>query len=200
LAQKEEEMAFKTLSKQLEKWAETKVPILRTYLKQENLRDADKLIRDELVKRLEAVKDRLEDAKAERVDNGSLLHLDKLDRACSKIDQVRESIRFAARGYRGLFDPQEVSEDDLVNLLNFDEQLFGVVEALDAEAQKVAALGDDALLASLRNFEKQVTAFDQTLGEREKYASDKLPAGPPGAGGTPGAGGPPGAGGKLPVV
>jgi hypothetical protein len=175
-------MAFTTLAKKLEMWAQERVPGLRGYLKKENLRDADKLIRDELVKRLEAVKQRLEDAKSERLDRGSLQNLDKLDRACSKIDQVRESIRFAARGYRGLFDPQEVAENDLVNLLNFDERLFDVVEALGAEAQKVATLGDEELPAALRNFEKQIAAFDQTLGEREKYASDKLPAGAAGAG------------------
>jgi hypothetical protein len=177
-------MAFTTLTKRLEMWAQEKVPILRTYLKQENLRDADKLIRDELVKRLEGVKQHLEDAKATRVDQGSLVNLDKLDRACSKIDQVRESIRFAARGYRGLFDPQEVAEADLINLLNFDDQLFATVAELDAAALKVAGLGDDALLAELRNFDQQIVAFDQTLGEREKYASDKLPGGPPGPTGT----------------
>ncbi len=169
-------MAYKSLPKRLEKWAETRVPGLRTYLARENLRDADKLIRDELVIRMEKVKDVLEEAKSERVDNGSLLHLDKLDRACSKLDSVRESIRFAARGYRGIFDVEEVTEDDLMNLLNFDERLFEVIEGLQIEAETVGSMNDDQLKSALRGFEKQVKALDDTLDERERYSTDKLPA------------------------
>jgi len=170
-------MAYKSLPKRLERWAERRVPLLRTYLKRENLRDADKLIRDELVKKMEQVKGVLEDAKAERVDQGSLTHLDRLDRATRKIDSVRESIRFAARGYRGIFDPEEVTEDDLMALLNFDEQLFEVIEALEQEAAKVAALSDDELLPALGGFEKQVREMDELLGQREQYSTEKLPAG-----------------------
>lgn len=168
-------MAFQSLPKRLEKWAERRVPGLRAYLKRENLRDADKLIRDELVKRLERVKDRIEEAKAERVDMGSLLHLDKLDRTASKIDSVRESIRFAARGYRGIFDPQEVVEDDLVRLLQFDEKLFDVVEDLDAEASRLAEMDDAELMPAIKKFEKQIKALSDTLEEREQYSSETLP-------------------------
>jgi predicted transcriptional regulator len=174
-------MAFKSLSKRLEVWAQERVPILRTYLKQENLRDADKLIRDELVKRLDRVKGELDRAKQERVERGSLLHLDKLDRVTSKVDAVSHQIRFAARGYRGLFDPEEVGEDDLVGLLNFDERLFGVVESLAAGAAKVAPLSDEELLPALRDLESQLTALDHTLDERQQYAAQKLPSGPAGA-------------------
>jgi len=170
-------MAFKSLAKRLEMWAQERVPLLRTYLKQENLRDADKLIRDELVRRLDRVKEALEGAKQERVDRGSLLHLDKLDRSTSKLDGLMHQVRFAARGYRGIFDPEEVGEEVLVGLLNFDEKLFATVEALAAEAKRVAGLSDEELAPALRALEGQLTALDQTLDERQQYATDKLPAG-----------------------
>jgi hypothetical protein len=168
-------MAFKSLPKRLEKWAEERVPGLGTYLKRENLRDADKLIRDELAERLDQVKGVLDKAKQKRVDAGSLKNLDRLDRATRKIEKVRDTIKFDSRGYRGVFDPEEVGETELMMLLDFDEKLFDVIENLDVEAGRVAELSDVELLDRLSQFEDQVEAMDETLGRRENYAKDNLP-------------------------
>lgn len=169
-------MAYETLPKRLEEWAQEKVPGLREYLKREGLRDSDKLIRDELAKRLDRVRGVVDRAKKERVDAGSLKNLDKLDRATRKIEKVRDTIRFDSRGYRGIFDPEEVAERELLALLDFDRKLFGVIEELDQEAQKLAKMSDPELVSALSSFEDRVEAMDRTLAEREKYASDNLPA------------------------
>ena len=169
-------MAYQTLPKRMEEWAKEKVPGLDVYLKREGLRDADKIIRDELVARLERVKATVDKAKRLRVDAGSLQNLDKLDRATRKLDKVRDTIRFDSRGYQGIFDPQEVAEAELNHLLDFDQKLFGVVEALAQAAVNLAKLPDAELPPVLLDFEDQVEALNQTLGEREKYASQKLPA------------------------
>lgn len=169
-------MAYETLPKRLEEWAQEKVPGLREYLKREGLRDSDKLIRDELAKRLDRVRGVVDRAKKERVDAGSLKNLDKLDRATRKIEKVRDTIRFDSRGYRGIFDPEEVAERELLALLDFDQKLFGVIEELDQEAQKLAKMSDPELVSALSSFEDRVEAMDRTLAEREKYASDNLPA------------------------
>lgn len=168
-------MAYDSLPKRLEKWSEKWVPGLRVYIKREGLRDADKLIRDELVKRMDAVKGVLDNAKKKRVDQGGLKNLDKLDRATRKIEKVRDTIRFDSRGYRGIFDPEEVTEKDLNALLDFDEKLFGVIEELESRAQSVAKLSDAELGPALSSFEDEVEAMNTTLGQREKYSKDKLP-------------------------
>jgi len=168
-------MALKSLPKRLEKWAGDRVPGLGDYLKRENLRDADKLIRDELAKRLDKVKAVLDKAKRKRVDAGSLKNLDLLDRATRKIEKVRDTIKFDSRGYRGIFDPEEVGETELMMLLDFDEKLFEVVENLDKEAGRVAGLSDVELPDTLSRFEDRVEAMYETLGRRENYAKEKLP-------------------------
>ncbi len=169
-------MAYQSLPKRLEKWAQERVPGLRTYLARENLRDSDKLIRDELAARLDKVKAVLDKAKQDRVDAGSLKNLDRLDRATRKVEKVRDTIKFDSRGYQGIFDPREVTEKDLHALLDFDGKLFDVVELLEAEAVKVAALSDPELASALSGFEDQVEAMHQTLGQREDYSKEKLPA------------------------
>jgi len=170
-------MAYQTLPKRLEDWASNKVPGLRAYLKRQGLREADKIVRDELVNRMDRVKDALDKAKRLRVDAGGLVGLDKLDRATRKIEKVRDTIKFDSRGYKGLFDPQEVAETELMHLLDFDQNLFTVVEALDQAAAGVAKLSDADLPAALLSFEDQVEAMANTLTERENYANQKLPAG-----------------------
>lgn len=168
-------MAYKSLPKRLEKWAEARVPGLRVYLKREGLRDADKLIRDELAARLDGVKKTLDRAKKDRVDAGSLKNLDRLDRATRKIEKVRDTVKFDSRGYRGIFDPEEVTESELMALLDFDEKLFEVVEGLGKEAEKITSLSDPELLGALSDFEDRVESVNSTLAEREQYSTDKLP-------------------------
>ncbi len=173
-------MEYKTLPKKLEQWASEKAPGLRTYLEREGLRDADKLIRDELAKKLDEVREVFEKAKSRRVDKGRLKNLDKLDRAVKKIEKVRDTIRFDSRGYRGIFDPEEVAEDELLALLEYDEKLFGSVEGLAAEAKKAAEASEEELIDALYNFEDKVAAFDASLGERENYSKKSLPGPSPG--------------------
>jgi len=170
-------MAYQTLPKRLEDWASKKVPGLRPYLKREGLRDADKIVRDELVGRLDRVKSTLDKAKRLRVDGGSIVGLDRLDRAVHKVEKVRDTIRYDSRGYQGVFDPVEVAEDALLHLLDFDQKLFDVVEALDQAAAGLAKLSDADLPGALLDFEDKVEAIATTLTEREKYSAVTLPAG-----------------------
>ena len=170
-------MAYQTLPKRLEEWASNKVPGLRTYLKREGLRDADKIVRDELAGRLDRVKATLDKAKRLRVDGGSIMGLDKLDRAVHKVEKVRDTIRFDSRGYQGIFDPVEVAEPQLMQLLDFDQKLFEVVEALDQAAGGIAKLSDADLPGAIIDFEDKVEAIVNTLADREKYSAVTLPAG-----------------------
>ncbi|MFO8058635.1 MAG: hypothetical protein R6V10_15220 [bacterium] len=168
-------MSYSTIPKRLQDFASKWVPGLKTYLQREGLRDADKLIRDELVERLDKVRKALDKAKARRVDRGSLKNLDKLDRATRKIEKVRDTIKYDSRGYRGVFDPEEVAENQLAALIDFDTRLFEFVDVLDQEVEKVVSLADDQLQDALYEFEEKVEGLHSTLGEREQYSTGNLP-------------------------
>jgi hypothetical protein len=168
-------MSYNTIPKRLQDFASKWVPGLRVYLQREGMRDADKLIRDELVERLDKVKKTLDKAKSRRVDQGSLKNLDKLDRATRKVEKVRDTIKFDSRGYRGIFDPEEVAENELAALLEFDTKLFEYVDILDGEAEKVASMDDSQLQDALYDFEEKVEGLHDTLGKREQYSTGNLP-------------------------
>ncbi len=168
-------MSYTTIPKRLQDFASKWVPGLRVYLQREGMRDADKLIRDELVDRLDKVRKTLDKAKSRRVDQGSLKNLDKLDRATRKVEKVRDTIKFDSRGYRGIFDPEEVAENQLAALLEFDTRLFEYVDVLSGEADNVASMPDNELQDALYDFEEKVEDLHNTLGEREQYSTGSLP-------------------------
>jgi len=156
----------------MEDFARKYVPLLRTYLQREETRDLDKVIRDELAKQLQGLLDQLTAAKQTLVDNKVLTGLDLLDRASHRLEKLRDSIRFAARGYSGVFDLEHMADDQLNRLLEFDQMLFDKVAILaGALNQALAAPGD--LKKSLAGLEAQIKEFETTLDNRDAYARER---------------------------
>jgi hypothetical protein len=164
---------YKTLPKRLEAFAEEWVPGLRTYLRREGIRDSDKLIRDELVKRLEGVKKEIDRMKRDWTDSGQLAGLDLLDRATRRIEKIRDSVKFASRGYSGIFDPEEVAEEELLALVNFDKKLFKRAEGLKEHLKSLKESDRPGIKAELRKLENKLTEFDDLLGQRDSYSRRK---------------------------
>lgn len=161
---------YKTLPKRLEAFAEEWVPGLRTYLRREGMRDSDKIIRDELVKNLDGVKKELDGIKRDWTDTGQLSGLDLLDRATRKVEKIRDSIKFASRGYQGIFDPEEVAEKELLALLDFDKKLFQRVEDLKKDVNKLQSSDRAGVKGLVKKFEDKLSSFDELLGQRESQS------------------------------
>lgn len=168
-------MAYKTWPKRLEEFSAKWVPGLRVYLRREQRRDFNKLVRDELALKLEEVKEVLDRSKKRRVDQGSLKHLDLLDRATRKVEKVRDTIKFNSRGYRGLFDIEEVAERELDALIAFDQGLFQTVADLKSAADQAGSLPDAELADALYEFEGRVDKMDASLSEREQFSTATFP-------------------------
>ena len=163
----------KTYPKRLLEFAQEHIPLLRTYLEREEKRDIDKLIRDELVKKLQELIDQLNQAKQKLVDSGRLAGLDLLDRTTHKLEKIRDSIRFASRGYRGVFDLEQMAEEELDRLIEFDQKLFGKISVLKEKLQQVLSRPQAELKSALGEFDREIEEFDSHLEERDKYALEK---------------------------
>ncbi len=164
------EKSYKTFPKRLEAFAEEHVPGLRTYLRREGIRDSDKLIREELVKRLDGVKKEIDRMKRDWTDSGQLTGLDLLDRATRRIEKTRDSVKFASRGYSGIFDPEKVAEKELLGLLNFDKKLFKRAEGLKKDLKDLKESDRRGVKAQLRKLEDRLTEFDDLLDQRDSYS------------------------------
>ncbi|MDP8255419.1 MAG: hypothetical protein P9M14_06700 [Candidatus Alcyoniella australis] len=145
------------------------IPVLRGYRAKEKFRDADKLLREHTVGRINAVKNALERIKSERVESGKLSMLDLLDKLTRKLDRVRDTHRFAAYGYSGYFDPQKIKEPQLAALYDYDRKILDLVEqlVLEADAWAKADLPDPEIKNRIHEFDGSIDRLEQFAGLRK---------------------------------
>ena len=120
----------------------SKIPGYRGYKEKETRREADKLVREFLVGRLDEQRRRLADIQRQMLDGGGLLMLDDVDRAVTKVQKLADMIRTASYGYAGLFDAVKVKEGQLDALYQFDNQMLERVTAIKAAVDALAAAQD----------------------------------------------------------
>ena len=107
------------------------VPGFRGYLGKEERRQTDKLLREQLVDRLDQFRGRLDLIMGELTDGGRLHLVDDVDRLKKAIGCVGDKIRHASYGYSGLFDAVKVHEAELDRLYEFDAALVDRLEVLE---------------------------------------------------------------------
>jgi len=138
------------------------LPGFKGYREKELRRESDKLIRNHLVSKLSRVKDNVRGIFQKITDRRYLDVLSDMDRLTTKIDRVTEKVNHASYGYSGFFDIVRVKEENLDNMINFDNQLIGYVDALADAA--------DA-------FKAQLVAGDYSdLKDKIQTVTDKLEA------------------------
>lgn len=157
------------LAKGLEKLAGL-VPGIKSYQEKEGLRENDKKLRDTLANRLDAARKAVEKVIDDLQRNGRLTHLDRLGQLDRKIHQAADAIRFAARGYSGVFDTVQIDEEKLADLYAYDISLAKSVSALQeaAEALKTTSaetFGED----DLKPLQVQLCSFNEKVKQREGW-------------------------------
>ena len=135
----------------LEKLA-SKIPGYGGYMKKEERREADRLLREEVVRAYSAQLVRLNDVPVALLEAGQIALLDDVDRARTRLQTFIDRVRTASYGYAGLFAALKVDEAELAKLYSFDagllEGINGLTSAIDAvaapetSAQAIKALID----------------------------------------------------------
>ena len=121
----------------------SKVPGYKGYKEKELRREADKLLRDYLVRQFEEQQRKLNDQKLQLVSSGSIEFIDDLDRASTRLESFIIKIRTASQGYAGFFDAVKVKEDELDALYNFDNALLEGASRLETSISQL----DSAIVA-----------------------------------------------------
>ena len=110
----------------------SKVPGYKGYKEKEQRREADRLLRDHLVRQFEEQQRKLNDQKLQLVSSGLIELVDDLDRASTRLESFIIKIRTASQGYAGFFDAVKVKEEELDALYNFDNSLLEGAPRLEA--------------------------------------------------------------------
>jgi len=149
----------------LEKLA-SKIPGFGGYLKEEQRRTADKMLRETLAQRYEEQWGRISEIQRQMISEGMIDSIDNMEAAAVKLRTFIDGMRPASYGYGGLFGAVKINEAELAKLYNYDNQLLeGVGKVTSAVDNVAASVGSDGLPAAIRNLTSVcaecVTAFDR---------------------------------------
>ena len=117
----------------------TKIPGYSGYKEKETRREADRLLRGQLVRAFDEQRRHLLELQKQLVSSGQIALLDDMDSAAVKLQTLIDRIRTASYGYAGFFDAVKVKEEQLDALYEFDNALVEQVSNVEAAIERVAS-------------------------------------------------------------
>ena len=118
-----------SLAEKLERLAR-RIPGVAGYQDKESVRETDKSVRLCLAEEIDHIRLDIEKEKKRFVDEKEYSLLPALDTLTSKLEKIANLIKFASRGYSGIFDEDKVDLSDIERLYSFDLGLFDKLEGL----------------------------------------------------------------------
>jgi hypothetical protein len=145
-----------------------KIPGYKGYKEKEMRREADKLLREALARRVEVQWRRLPDVQKQLLSSGGLQWLDDIESINMKLQTFIDRLKTATYGYAGFFDAVRVKEDDLDLLYNFDLALDEQVDEIEAavETLSTAALNNEEIGSAIARLNRAAVAAIETLNQR----------------------------------
>jgi len=145
-----------------------KLPGFKGYFDKNDRRDADRLLREQLVRTFEEAQAQFGQLQKELIESsGGLAHMEHTQSIDTKLRTFIDRIESAAQGYAGLFDAVKVREDALARVYAFDNALFAYRDQFDEGLATLKdALGTEAVRDVLRQLDAVVTEANNTFKRR----------------------------------
>lgn len=160
-----------TLAEKLEELS-ARIPGVVGYRRREACRETDRSVRLRLAAGLEELKRQIEKEQRRRTETHEFFQLASLGRLTSKLDKLANLVRFASRGYRGLFDAHKLSEEDLQRLYGFDVDLLDEIESLrNVVAVLCRPCDDDELPEAIDQIDQRLDGFEAVFSQRANVLS-----------------------------
>ena len=133
-----------------------KVPPFKGYLENTTIWEADKMIREEMARRLteakvpvnKAIKTVGEDVRAGK-------QLSALEGLLNQLDRATNKVRFADYGHSAISAKVKIRAEDLARLLAADREMFTRLEEVETAAAALDEAGAEKLESALNGFEGQ---------------------------------------------
>jgi hypothetical protein len=130
----------------------SKIPGFDGYVERQNRRASDKLVREAIADRFEALWARISGIQIELVSTGGLEFIDDVERAAIKIRQFIDRIRHASYGYAPFFDAVKVREEELSRIYEYDLTLLNAADEIERAIDNLeSSLGTEGLPAAIRH-------------------------------------------------
>lgn len=132
-----------------------KVPGFKGYVERSERRQADKLLRESIADRFDALWGRISALQRQAISDGNIELIDDLEAPALKLRQFIDRIRTASYGYASFFDAIKVRTEELDEIYQYDYALLATEEEVGLAIDNVeSSMGTDGLPAALRHLTK----------------------------------------------
>jgi hypothetical protein len=154
-----------------------KVPGFSGYFERQNRRASDKVLRDAIAERFEALWRRISVLQTDLISQGGLAYVDDLESAAIKLRQFIDRVRMASYGYAGFFDSVKINQDELAQIYQYDFALLSMEDEVGRGIDNVeASLGTDGLPAAIRNLRTLAQQCVDAYNRREEVMAGGVPS------------------------
>jgi hypothetical protein len=152
-----------------------RVPGFRGYKDMTDRREADRIIREHVVAKLNEQMDRLNMADKKLISGGDLSQTTLTQDGKMRFQTYIERVNTAAPGYSGFYDAMKVGPDELAKVYAFDAALLDYVDkikgAVDAFSTAVGAKEKEAIAKAVNDFETVVNEAGSAFNLREEIVT-----------------------------
>jgi hypothetical protein len=154
------------------KQLEMAIPGFRGYRKREDLRIADRLLREQMAKRLKDAGTGLEAARRAMSRRQMLEMLEEIGRLISVTNQTESRVRHAEQGYTGVSPDYRIEETELNQMYEWDVSLLKWLDEMRNGAERLVAAAESSDMRELgnqiRGFDMAMNNFNQTWDKRRE--------------------------------
>ncbi|MEM0053425.1 MAG: hypothetical protein QXL89_04510 [Nitrososphaeria archaeon] len=142
------------------------VPGYHGYKEKELRREADKIVREYTVNKLNEIKTILNDVFKEIADSNDVETFSTANRVSAVLDRLINKIEHANYGYSGFFDAVKVKEEKLDKLLEFDYTILENINSLRDKANNI--LVQENKKRTLEDFRKKLIELENAFNQRNE--------------------------------
>jgi hypothetical protein len=149
------------------------VPGYQGYKELKTRREADRLLRELLVARLDGLRVKLREMIIALTNNGLLELLKAVDAVEDRLETVTDAFRYADYGYSGKTDPLKVTGEVLDQLYEYDAGLLEKVDRLVGSGEGLGSVEPNAesVKGALLTFDNELKGFAAVARDRSKVLS-----------------------------
>lgn len=144
------------------------IPGYRGYKEKELRREADRLIREHLLKKLEPAYRDFKSLMVAVAASGDANLMNLYSHVQAVFDRVIAKLRTASYGYSGFFDAVKIREPELDKMLEYDWGLVQNVEEVASAARAAASTGPSKLPEAFSNLKSKLLELEELLSRREE--------------------------------
>ncbi|HIC85924.1 MAG TPA: hypothetical protein EYP06_06475 [Desulfobacterales bacterium] len=145
------------------------IPGIGSYQDKEAVREADKALRESIVKKLDELLGAVEWLKTDQGRKGAYKHLKAMEDLGEDLEKLSRLIETSARGYAPLFDQWRADQESLVRLYRHDLGIWDLVAEIEYEVEKITAERAMPKSREIEEIRLLLKRLEMMVSDREQF-------------------------------